>query len=261
MLIRTLSALVLVPILLGLTYLGEPYTAFLVAVISFLALKECLAIGQKMGIKAWTISTGFFSLIWLICIFQGATQWLLPILMIWLLFSLGKIALLYPAVQFAELGFNILAPLYTVVLFSHFFLIRSLERGLAWAFLTFILVWTTDTFAYLIGRAIGKHLLAPQVSPKKTIEGSLGGLVFCIFAGLISWSVLGGASWTSFIGISLLVGISGQIGDLFESALKRSVNIKDSGNLIPGHGGILDRFDSLLFVIPLVYYWAIFFLE
>jgi phosphatidate cytidylyltransferase len=255
MLIRTLSALIIVPVLLGLTWLGGLYTAFLVAVISILALRECLAIGQKMGLAMWSFSTGLFSLTWLLLVFRGATEWMLPLLIIWLLFSLGKMALRYPTVQFSELGYNFFAPIYTVVLFSQLFLIRGMENGIAWSFLTFILVWMTDTFAYLIGRALGRRLLAPQVSPKKTVEGSIGGLLFCILSGFIAWKVIGGPQWTAFLGLSLLVGISAQIGDLFESALKRSVNIKDSGNLIPGHGGILDRFDSLLFVIPLMYFW------
>lgn len=259
MLIRTLSAFVLVPLLLGFTYLGGPFTAFLVAIISFLALKESLEIGQKMGLKVWSVSTGLFALLWLLLIFMEATKWMLPALILWLLFSLGKMALRYPVIQFSELGYNFFAPIYTVVLFSHLYLIRGLDKGVAWAFLTFILVWATDTFAYLIGRAVGRHLLAPQVSPKKTLEGAAGGLFFCVLSGLIAWKVIGGLPWTSFLGLSLIIGISGQIGDLFESALKRSVNIKDSGNLIPGHGGILDRFDSLLFVIPLVYYWAVFY--
>lgn len=257
MLTRTLSALILVPVLLGLSYLGGPYTAFLVAAISFLALRESLAIGQKMRIRTWSLSTGLFSLVWLLLIFRGASEWMLPVLIIWLLFSLGKMALQYPNVQFSELGYNFFAPIYTVVLFSHFYLIRGMENGIAWTFLTFILVWATDTFAYLIGRALGRHLLAPQVSPKKTIEGSTGGLLFCVLSGLIAWKVIGGSQWMAFLGLSIFVGIGAQIGDLFESALKRSVNIKDSGNLIPGHGGILDRFDSLLFVIPLVYYWLV----
>lgn len=257
MLTRTLSALILVPVLLGLTYKGGPYTALLVAVISFLALRESLAIGNKMGIRSWTVSTGLFSLGWLLLIFRGALEWGVPALVMWLLFSLGKMALRYPVIQFNELSYNFFAPIYTVVLFSHLYLIRELEKGVAWTFLTFILVWATDTFAYLVGRAIGRHRLAPQVSPKKTIEGSMGGLLFCMLSGLIAWKLLGGTRAFPFLGLSFVVGIGAQIGDLFESALKRSVNIKDSGNLIPGHGGILDRFDSLLFVVPLVYYWLV----
>ncbi|AGA70008.1 CDP-diglyceride synthetase [Desulfitobacterium dichloroeliminans LMG P-21439] len=257
MLIRTLSALVLVPILLGLTYLGGLYIALLVTIISLLALKETLAIGQRMGYKAWYISTGVFSIVWLLLIFQGGTQWLLPLLLAWLLFAMGKIAIYYPNVNLGEAAYNCFSPLYTVALLSHLYLIRGLTEGMAWALFTFIMVWATDTFAYLIGRAMGKHLLAPQVSPKKTIEGSLGGLFFCILTGIIGWKIIGGAPWSAYLVVSIIVGISAQIGDLFESALKRSVSIKDSGNLIPGHGGILDRFDSLIFVIPIMYYWAL----
>ncbi|CDX02638.1 Phosphatidate cytidylyltransferase [Desulfitobacterium hafniense] len=257
MLIRTLSALVLVPVLLGLTYLGGVYTALLVTTVSLIALKEALAIGQKLGFKAWTISSGIFSMLWLVLIFAGEIQWNFSLMIAWLLFAMGRAALGYPKVSLGEAGYNCFAPIYTVVLFSHLYLIRGFSEGIAWAILTFILVWATDTFAYLIGRVMGKHLLAPRVSPKKTIEGSVGGLVFCILSGILAWQIIGGAPLAAYIALSGVVAVSAQIGDLFESALKRSVNIKDSGNIIPGHGGILDRFDSLLFVIPIMYYWVL----
>ncbi|AFM01396.1 MULTISPECIES: phosphatidate cytidylyltransferase [Desulfitobacterium] len=258
MLTRTLSALVFVPIILGLTYLGGVYTALLVTTVSLIALKEALAIGEKLGFKAWTISSGIFSMVWLYLMFAGETQWKFPLMIAWLLFAMGRMALGYPRVNLGEAGYNCFAPIYTVVLFSHLYLIRGFSEGIAWAILTFILVWATDTFAYLIGRVMGKRLLAPHVSPKKTIEGSLGGLVFCILSGILAWKIIGGAPFIAYIVLSIVVAVSAQIGDLFESALKRSANIKDSGKVIPGHGGILDRFDSLLFVIPIMYYWALF---
>lgn len=259
MLTRALSAMVFVPILLGLTYLGGPYTAILVAFISLLGLREALLIGKKMGFQTWNYSTFLFSIAWLGMVFRGEVRWMVPVLIVWLLYSMGKMALKYPQVTLREAGYNCFAPLYTVVLFSHLYLIREFNGGVAWALLTFFLVWATDTFAYLVGRVMGKHLLAPQISPKKTIEGSVGGLIFCILTGLLAWRIIGEASLWSYLLLSFIVSCSGQIGDLFESALKRSVNIKDSGNLIPGHGGILDRFDSLLFVIPIMYYWSVFF--
>ncbi len=259
MLTRTLSAMVFVPILLGLTYMGGPYTAILVALISLLGLHEALLIGKKMGFQAWNISTYLFSILWLALVFRGEIRWMVPLLIAWLLYSMGKMALKYPQVTLREAGYNCFAPLYTVTLFSHLYLIREFGEGVAWALLSFALVWATDTFAFLVGRKMGKHLLAPQISPKKTIEGSVGGLIFCILTGLIAWKIIGEASPWAYLVLSIVVGCSAQIGDLFESALKRSVKIKDSGNLIPGHGGILDRFDSLLFVIPIMYYWPIFF--
>ena len=124
----------------------------------------------------------------------------------------------------------------------------------------FILIWTNDTFAYLVGKSIGKHKLFERVSPKKTIEGFLGGAVFAAFAGFLiskfyiqpnpefsSKSIL---IWTI---IALIVSVFGTIGDLIESKFKRIAGVKDSGSIMPGHGGILDRLDSVIFVAPVIY--------
>jgi phosphatidate cytidylyltransferase len=119
----------------------------------------------------------------------------------------------------------------------------------------FVLIWVCDTFAYFGGRLFGKHKLSP-ISPKKTIEGGLTGLVFTIGASLIFHFILpdrlniSDALITGFI-----IGIFGQIGDLFESMLKRYCDVKDSSDIIPGHGGVLDRFDSLIFVTPMIYFY------
>jgi len=124
----------------------------------------------------------------------------------------------------------------------------------------FILIWTNDTFAYLVGKSIGKHKLFERVSPKKTIEGFLGGAVFAAFAGFLiskfyiqpnpafsSKSIL---IWTI---IALIVSVFGTIGDLIESKFKRIAGVKDSGSIMPGHGGILDRLDSVIFVAPIIF--------
>lgn len=118
-----------------------------------------------------------------------------------------------------------------------------------------ILIWSTDTFAYLIGRAFGKRKLFKRISPKKTIEGSIGGVVITlIIAYVLSHYFTQHTVW-GWMGLSLVVSIMGSIGDLVESMFKRAVKIKDSGNIIPGHGGILDRFDSLIFASPFIYYY------
>ncbi len=114
------------------------------------------------------------------------------------------------------------------------------------------LVWVNDTFAYLTGSLLGRHKMAPVLSPGKTWEGFGGGMIFTLLGGWLVWRITGSlGSWT-WMAISLIVVSLGLAGDLFESGLKRTVKVKDTGNLLPGHGGILDRFDSLLFVAPAV---------
>ena len=254
MLARTISALIGAPLFLGLIYLGGQYTAFLVAVLTLLALREFMLIGEQMGISAWSKLTTLVTVVWLISLLIGGAEWMMSVLVFWLLIGFGRLALNYPRTSLAEASFNLIAVFYSVVLLSHLYLLRQLPRGIEWTFLTIFLVWATDMGAYLIGRQFGSHLLAHQVSPKKTVEGALGGLLFSLAVALVFWHIVGGATWIMYISLAVIIGISAQIGDLFESALKRSAGVKDSGKLIPGHGGILDRFDSLIFALPLMYY-------
>ncbi|WP_026978037.1 phosphatidate cytidylyltransferase [Flavobacterium tegetincola] len=120
----------------------------------------------------------------------------------------------------------------------------------------FILIWTNDTFAYIVGKSIGKHKLYEKISPKKTIEGFFGGIVFAVIASyLIATYYIEGKQTAQFIwlGFALIVGIFGTIGDLIESKFKRIANVKDSGAIMPGHGGVLDRLDSVIFVAPFIF--------
>ena len=118
----------------------------------------------------------------------------------------------------------------------------------------FIFIWVNDTGAYLVGSRWGKRRLAPNISPKKSVEGSIGGLLLVLFSAVILRLLLfPELSWLSILLIAAVVAIFGTIGDLFESSLKRQAGVKDSGKLIPGHGGILDRIDSLLLAVPAVY--------
>ncbi len=148
---------------------------------------------------------------------------------------------------------------YIALPITFLFLIAVLEpHGRLWLLLLLIVVWANDTFAYFTGRLIGKHKLSPEISPGKTIEGAVGGLTG---GGLVAYvfnyyaNLMPAAHW--IIALSIVIGIAGIFGDLGESLLKRSAGVKDSGSLIPGHGGILDRMDSLLFPAPILYYFIL----
>ncbi|MFC7441717.1 phosphatidate cytidylyltransferase [Laceyella putida] len=126
-------------------------------------------------------------------------------------------------------------------------------NGLAWSLLVILVTWANDSGAYFIGKRWGKHKLWPDISPNKTIEGSLGGVLFGLVMSLIICLVSGLGGFIFAVGIGLLITIVGQMGDLVESAWKRSVGVKDSGTILPGHGGVLDRFDSLIFTFIILY--------
>ncbi|PWK17525.1 phosphatidate cytidylyltransferase [Xanthomarina spongicola] len=119
---------------------------------------------------------------------------------------------------------------------------------------SFILVWTNDTFAYLVGKNFGKQKLFPSISPKKTVEGFLGGLFFASIASyFIATFTETNLSFSNWLILSIIISVFGTLGDLIESKFKRQANVKDSGIIMPGHGGLLDRFDSIIFAAPFIY--------
>ncbi len=194
----------------------------------------------------WVISLvvfaagAFISLLWLIAFYRGRKPGLTAAYLIGGPVYLGF--LLAHALTLAEVGD--IGPVY--------------ELGRNWLLFALLVTFATDTGAYLSGRAIGKHKMAPTVSPNKTWEGAVGGFIGAVIAALIldQFLNLGLARWQPPL-IGATVGIVAQVGDLFESRLKRLSQVKDTGSIIPGHGGILDRLDSLLVTIPTVYYFLI----
>ncbi|MGM0470692.1 MAG: phosphatidate cytidylyltransferase [Bacillota bacterium] len=146
--------------------------------------------------------------------------------------------------------------LYLILIYN--FKLSGVDIGKRLIWLPLLVTWATDTAAYFTGLNLGKNKLAPAISPKKTIEGAVGGLVGSLITVLIfgMWLPL---SLFERVILGLLLGIVSQLGDLVESTFKRDAQIKDAGTIIPGHGGILDRFDSLLFVLPVTYYYFQFF--
>ena len=159
---------------------------------------------------------------------------------------------------------TIFGVIYVAYLSSHFVLLRELPnsvgvpyaQGASFVFLVFAVTWAADTGAYAVGSLIGKHTLAPRVSRNKTWEGAFGGVVFGSLAGWVASVTFAGylAAWEGIV-MGALASLVGLLGDLFESMLKRDAEVKDTSQLIPGHGGVLDRFDSLLFTVPLIYYF------
>ncbi|UFS68897.1 phosphatidate cytidylyltransferase [Geomonas sp. RF6] len=170
------------------------------------------------------------------------------------LFRLKDIAQAASESAFIFMGF-----LYVPLLLAHLILLRVEPHGVAWIFLMMVIVMSGDSAAYYVGSSFGRTKLYPAVSPKKSVEGSLGGLAGSVIGALV-FRALFFAELTivDAVAVALLCGVLGQLGDLFESLIKRSCGVKDSGTLIPGHGGILDRLDSILFAAPAVFYYAYF---
>jgi phosphatidate cytidylyltransferase len=154
---------------------------------------------------------------------------------------------------FDDAAFVMLATIYVGMGFYYFIEIR--ENGLAYVFFALFIIWATDSGAYFIGRAMGKNKLWPEISPNKTVEGSVGGVVCAIVVAVI-FQVIAPVedSMVKLLIVAVVLSVFGQVGDLVESAFKRHYGVKDSGNILPGHGGILDRFDSLLFVWPILHF-------
>ena len=186
---------------------------------------------------------------------------------IFLMFLLIIYVVKFPTYDASQMMRAVFCVMYGPFLFSYVYRIRALENGQYLIWLVLICSALNDTFAYFIGSAIGKHKLAPKLSPKKSIEGSIGGII---------GGALGGGIYGWFLGehvyhsvnmwwiLAIICGLSsiiGQIGDLAASGIKRNYNIKDYGTLIPGHGGIMDRVDSIIVTAPIIYYLSILFMD
>lgn len=160
-----------------------------------------------------------------------------------------------------EAGFPVIVSLYIGIGFQNFVLART--AGFEVLLLALFIVWATDIGAYMIGRKYGKHKLIPAVSPNKTIEGAVGGILSAVVVTLVYLVAFGESVAISYslpvmLLLTIIFSIVGQFGDLVESSIKRHYGVKDSGNILPGHGGILDRFDSLLFVFPIMHLLGVF---
>ncbi|AJD91031.1 phosphatidate cytidylyltransferase [Jeotgalibacillus malaysiensis] len=153
---------------------------------------------------------------------------------------------------FDDAAFAVFAMLYVGIGFFYF--IETRDADILWVVYALIIIWTTDSGAYFIGKSMGKRKLWPDISPNKTVEGFIGGILSALVVVVVFYMIAPlDANFWYLLPATVVLSAFGQIGDLVESALKRHYGVKDSGNILPGHGGLLDRFDSLLFVLPLMH--------
>ena len=162
--------------------------------------------------------------------------------------------------RFNRLSWTILGIIYIGFLFPHAVLVYRQSDGPQWIFFTLIVVMIGDTAAYIVGKAIGKTKLYPEISPNKTVEGAVASTLASLTAGIVAgFFLLREYPWFELAGIAFVMSVLGQAGDLFESWIKRVFGVKDSGAVLPGHGGLLDRLDSLIFPLVFIAYYTRFF--
>lgn len=253
---RILSSLVLGALLLSSLWLGGFPYLFFVAVAASLAGMEYLGLASQMGYPpAGGLTLGLVFLF----LFFGAgylsAEALRAGLGILLILSLA--GLLWSRNQDPVMGWALAlgGGLYVGWLFSHFLLLRNLPQGVEWTLLAFLPTWAHDTAAYFVGLRFGKRPLAPRISPHKTWEGTVGGWLLATLVATGAAVFIGRPVGEGLV-LGVVLSLAATIGDLVESLLKRRAGAKDSGWFIPGHGGVLDRVDSLLFTVPVVYYYA-----
>ncbi len=255
---RVISAIVFLPIFFLIVQYGNPaaFFVFLSAII-IATLFEFYTLlnqnGRKCMIYAgmilgWFIAFSFFS---------GHIQFMLYSMVILVMgIFIVKLFSKQPInASVEEISNTLFGVLYIAFLLSYVIFIRKDESGRQLIFMLFLIIWLGDTLAYYIGTLAGKHPLAPSISPNKSFEGAIGGLLGSVGGALLAhYWFYPPISIANSVILGLFTGIAGQMGDLCESMLKRNLKVKDSGFLVPGHGGLLDRLDSVLFSAPVFYY-------
>jgi len=254
---RVASSIVLIPLVLYATFLGNKWYAALVVLAGLLASYEYSRMLQHVGHRPWLAGgLGLTALLLLdTCLPElSIARWGIALV----IGSSTVRQILHDDTEGFLLGWALMLAggLYIGGLFGHMVLLRNLPGGLGWVLLTFAITWTCDTGAYLGGTWWGKRPFFAHISPKKTWEGAVTGVIAGTLAGLVAGMSIGLSAWQG-IAVGFLGSLGSTFGDLAESLVKRQVGVKDSGTLIPGHGGMLDRIDSLLFVGTIVYYFAV----
>ncbi len=262
---RITTALILLPLVVAAVWFDEPlpwFTVF-IAVFGGLAILEFYRIVARQKVRPLVL----LGLVWTVFFIisphftlMATTPLLLTSLiffsLIWLVLRRNKDA------AFTAWSWTLAGVLYVGLLLSHLVLLRGLDLGREWVFFALFVTFASDTFAYFIGRRWGRDLLAPDISPGKTWQGATGGVVAAIIMGLVLTNLFDlPLDYVQVVLLALAVSVFGQLGDLVESLFKRNMNTKDSGDSMPGHGGFLDRLDSVIFAGIVVYYFVIWFVQ
>lgn len=258
MLARTLTAIIGIPITLGLLYMGGAWWTALLVLLTILASHEMGAILRRSteSRSPSTLLIGLGGVLFVVTAYES--NWTSPALWTPVIIAVFCVAfvreLLRPDRQPTKgVGVTLLGAVYPGLLFAHLVMLRALPDGFFLTLLVILATWASDSAAFFVGSSLGRRKLLPSVSPNKTWEGAWGGVVGGTVMGLAMASSTGMSLWLAAL-IGALVSLAGQLGDLSASSMKREAGIKDTGALLPGHGGVIDRFDSLLFAGTVVYY-------
>lgn len=269
MLTRVISGIVLV-VILGVTMLCGGWVLFggtlLISLIGFNELVKATHVRPKEEKVCGVEMVGYLGIIayYAVLLFPQAKEFLMAVILLTIMCMMLVYVFTFPKYDAGKVMAAAFSFIYAPVLLSYIYQTRMLENGIFIVWLVFIASWICDTCAYFSGVLFGKHKLAPVLSPKKSIEGSVGGILGSAVVGFLYAFVLYKAGITFVEGdvlrafpiIAAVGSVLSQIGDLAASGIKRNNDIKDYGKLIPGHGGIMDRFDSVIVTAPLIYYGA-----
>lgn len=260
---RVITAIIALAVFLPLLIIGGWAFECLVVFMGIVTVGELIHMAK---LPLWTIESFLTILITVLLILPSKYMATLPNdIDQMIVYYAGTVLLLYISVfapqrvNFQTVGILSLSALY--VGRGYHFLIETRHYGLMPLIFVMVLVWGNDSFAYIVGRKLGHTPLAPDISPNKTVEGSIGGIIgaFALSSLLLAFDNFFGITiWQNLI-VVILIGFIGQLGDLVESAIKRYYGVKDSGIILPGHGGLLDRFDNMLISLPMFYFIISFF--
>lgn len=266
---RVITALVGIPIAIFIINYGGWLFAATVILLALLAWHEFCNMISKQKVNPLYTGGLLGVLLINVCAWLGNSYEMIMILFFLTLIIIMKVVFNCAKFSILDAAFSLFGFIYVGLCFSHLIMMRFLDlpltyignltAGTAFLWVAFIGTWASDTFAFLVGSKFGKHKLCPALSPGKTREGALGGVAGSILAVLILGQFLNLEVIHSLL-LGILIGVVAPVGDLAESALKRFAGVKDSGKLLPGHGGVLDRFDSIMLSVPVVYYYVSFIL-